>query len=51
MTKISIVIPLFNEEESISELAQWIDKVLKKITCHMRLYLLMTVVTIHHGLS
>ncbi len=30
MTKISIVIPLFNEEESISELAQWIDKVLKK---------------------
>ena len=30
MTKISIVIPLFNEEESLSELAQWIDKVLKK---------------------
>ena len=30
MTKISVVIPLFNEEESISELAQWIDKVLKK---------------------
>ena len=30
MTKISIVIPLFNEEESITELAQWIDKVLKK---------------------
>jgi len=30
VTKISIVIPLFNEEESISELAQWIDKVLKK---------------------
>ena len=30
MTKVSIVIPLFNEEESISELAQWIDKVLKK---------------------
>ena len=30
MTKISIVIPLFNEEESIGELAQWIDKVLKK---------------------
>ncbi len=30
MTKISIVIPLFNEEESINELAQWIDKVLKK---------------------
>ena len=30
MTKISIVIPLFNEEESIAELAQWIDKVLKK---------------------
>ena len=30
MTKISIVVPLFNEEESISELAQWIDKVLKK---------------------
>ena len=30
MTKISIVIPLFNEEESISELAKWIDKVLKK---------------------
>ena len=30
MTKISIVIPLFNEEASISELAQWIDKVLKK---------------------
>ena len=30
MTKISIVIPLLNEEESISELAQWIDKVLKK---------------------
>ena len=30
MTKISIVIPLFNEEESISELAEWIDKVLKK---------------------
>jgi len=30
VTKISIVIPLFNEEESITELAQWIDKVLKK---------------------
>ena len=30
MTKISIVIPLLNEEESITELAQWIDKVLKK---------------------
>ena len=30
MTKISVVIPLFNEEESISELAEWIDKVLKK---------------------
>ena len=30
MTKISVVIPLFNEEESISELAKWIDKVLKK---------------------
>ena len=30
MTKISVVIPLFNEEESISELARWIDKVLKK---------------------
>ena len=30
MTKISVVIPLFNEDESISELAQWIDKVLKK---------------------
>ena len=30
MTKISVVIPLFNEKESISELAQWIDKVLKK---------------------
>ena len=30
MTKISFVIPLFNEEESITELAQWIDKVLKK---------------------
>ena len=30
MTKISIVIPLFNEEESISELAKKIDKVLKK---------------------
>jgi len=30
VTKISIVIPLFNEEESIGELAQWIDKVLKK---------------------
>ena len=30
MIKISIVIPLFNEEESITELAQWIDKVLKK---------------------
>ena len=30
MTKISIVIPLFNEEESVTELAQWIDKVLKK---------------------
>ena len=27
---ISVVIPLFNEEESITELAQWIDKVLKK---------------------
>ena len=27
---ISVVIPLLNEEESISELAQWIDKVLKK---------------------
>ena len=30
MTKISVVIPLYNEEESISELARWIDKVLKK---------------------
>ena len=30
MTKISVVIPLFNEEESISELARWIHKVLKK---------------------
>mgnify|MGYP001459420425 FL=1 len=30
MTKISVVIPLFNEKESISELAKWIDKVLKK---------------------
>ena len=47
---ISIIIPLYNEEESIGELAKWIDKVLKKITCHMRLYSLMTVVTIHHGL-
>jgi len=26
---ISIIIPLYNEEESIDELAQWIDKVLK----------------------
>ena len=30
MTEVSIVIPLLNEEESISELAQWIDKVLSK---------------------
>tara|TARA_B100001057_G_scaffold120680_1_gene119350 strand:+ start:35811 stop:36761 length:951 start_codon:yes stop_codon:yes gene_type:complete len=30
VTKISVVIPLFNEKESISELAKWIDKVLKK---------------------
>ena len=27
---ISIIIPLYNEEESIDELAKWIDKVLKK---------------------
>jgi len=30
VTEVSIVIPLLNEEESISELAQWIDKVLSK---------------------
>ena len=28
--KALVIIPLFNEEQSISELAQWIDKVLKK---------------------
>ena len=27
---ISIVVPLFNEEESLPELVQWIEKVVKK---------------------
>ena len=29
-TDISVVIPLFNEEESLTELAEWIDRVMKQ---------------------
>jgi len=31
MIDISVVVPLFNEEESLPELCSWIDKVIKKI--------------------
>ena len=38
MMNISLVIPLFNEEESLSELCTQIDKVMNKITLRMKLF-------------
>ena len=46
---ISVVIPLFNEEESIKELSTWIVEVMKKINFLMKLYLLMMVAMIPLG--
>ena len=43
---ISVVIPLFNEEESIKELSTWIVEVMKKINFLMKSFLLMMVVMI-----
>lgn len=36
---ISVVIPLFNEEESLPELTEWIDSVMKENSFLMRSYM------------
>ena len=46
---ISIVIPLFNEEESLPELHDWIKRVMDEINIRMKSFLLMMVVKINLG--
>ena len=36
---ISVVVPLFNEEESIPELFAWIERVMKPMAFHTKLSL------------
>jgi hypothetical protein len=43
---ISVVVPLYNEDESLPELTSWIAKVMRKITFLMKSCLLMMEVQI-----
>lgn len=47
---ISVVVPSFNEAESIPELYEWIVRVMKAHTFTYEIILWMTVVRILHGI-
>ena len=47
---LSVVIPLYNESESIEELNKWIFNTLNNDQSVLRLFILMMVVQMDHGI-
>jgi len=51
MLQISAVVPVFNEEESLSELTQWISRVMNEHGFSYEIILVMTEVQMTPGLK